>query len=199
MSKGNRGNHCENNDHYCKKNRTTIMIIVRNFVWALHMLAYGTRAKNIVNSKFMPLNYLLFHLLVVCAANPERTPDLKIFFNLVTRLKRLSCPVQVCAHSTLPVYTESKGSDKNFTSSETVFSRVDHYVGHSWWSLVTSDVVTSDQWPSGVTHIVINPRKTVLLRVRFFHSVWLSVDRQWTFFNEFLNYFAMVRASWTAL
>ena len=86
-------------------------------------------------------------------------------------------------NSTLPVYTESKRSDKNFTSSETVFSRVDHYVGHSWWSLVTSDVVTSDQWPSGVTHIVINPRKTVLLRVRFFHSVWLSVDRQWTFFN----------------
>ena len=102
-------------------------------------------------------------------------------------------------NSTLPVYTESKRSDKNFTSSETVFSRVDHYVGHSWWSLVTSDVVTSDQWPSGVTHIVINPRKTVLLRVRFFHSVWLSVDRQWTFFNDFLNHFAMVRASWTVL
>ena len=29
--------------------------------------------------------------------------------------------VRVCHNSTLPVYTEAKRSDKNFTSSETVF------------------------------------------------------------------------------
>ena len=38
-------------------------------------------------------------------------------------------------------------------------------VGHSWWSLVTSDEVTSDQWPSGVTPIALFSDKPEMNRV----------------------------------
>ena len=54
-------------------------------------------------------------------------------------------------------------------------------MGHSWWSLVTRDYVTRDQWPSGVTYIVINPRKNGFTAGEIFVTrFWLSVDRQST-------------------
>ena len=52
-------------------------------------------------------------------------------------------------------------------------------VGHSWWSLGTSDEVTSDQWPSGVTPIALFSDKPemngVTARGILFHTDWGAV------------------------
>ena len=70
------------------------MIITRNFVWALHMLAYGTRAKRHREFQIHALElFVVLSTAVVCAANPERTDRLEDFLQFSNKIKK-DCLVQ---------------------------------------------------------------------------------------------------------
>ena len=74
----------------------------------------------------------------------------------------------------------------------TSFSLFNAVVCHFWWSLVTSDFVTRDQWPSGVMPTALFSDKRVMNRVTVRSILFHSFKAQWAqtmnfIFNEDLH------------
>ena len=125
-------------------------------------------------SGFTPLYHLSNYYIVI---------DPEYFANVCFLYKMEKYKIVLC------LSTRSQKGVSKISPAVKLFLRAYHYVGHSGWSLVTSDV--SHEWPVTIRSDPLSdkPEKTVSMRVRFLHSVWLRVERQWTFFNEYLNYF----------